>query len=180
MNVWRVTIKWHLLPWQGPSFLSGTRPTRLVTGTTQHSLVLTLFSLGGVIVTPPDLKSKFSVGNSASNTHKTTWLFAFLPNESDGTKFGPCFFIGLDLRDRFARSLLGENGYFIVFWHFRPNFKLILHTSKWILCHQKFLELFIYILGSLQHNFYGHWDCLSWKLIGGVTFTPPQASSIIF
>ena len=135
---------------------------------------------GGVIVTPPDLKSKFSVGNSASNNHKTTWLFAFLPNESDGTKFGPCFFIGLDLRDRFARSLLGENGYFIVFWHFRPNFKLILHTSKWILCHQKFLELFIYILGSLQHNFYGHWDCLSWKLIGGVTFTPPQASSIIF
>ncbi len=25
------------------------------------------------------------------------------------------FFIGLDLRDRFARSLLGKNGYFIVF-----------------------------------------------------------------
>ena len=141
-------------------------------------LLLTLFSLGGVIVTPPDLKSKFSVGNSASNNHKTTWLLAFLPNESDGTKFGPCFFIGLDLRDRFARSLLGENGYFIVFWHFRPNFKLILHTSKWILCHQKFLELFIYILGSLQHNFYDHWDCLSWKLIGGVTFTP-RASSMI-
>ena len=89
---------------------------------------------------PPeyDIKSKFSVGNSASNTPETTWLFVFWPNGSDGTKFGRCFYIGLDLRDRFARSLLGENGYFFVFWHFRPSFKLILHTSKWMLCKQKF------------------------------------------
>jgi len=85
------------------------------------------------------------------------------------------FCIGLDLRDSFSRSLLGENGYFIVFWHFRPNFKLILHTSKWILCKQKFWELFISILGSLQHKFYGHLDCLNRKFIGGVTFTPPRA-----
>ena len=70
----------------------------------------------------------------------------------------------------------GENGYFIVFWHFRPSFKLILHTSKWILCKQKFWELFISILGSLQHKFYGHLDCLNRKFIGGVTFTrPPRA-----
>ena len=104
--------------------------------------------------------------------------FLFWPNGSDGTKFGQCFFIGLDLRDSFSRSLLGENGYFIVFWHFRPSFKLILHTSKWILCKQKFWELFISILGSLQHKFYGHLDCLNRKFIGGVTFTPPRACPI--
>ena len=131
---------------------------------------------GGVIVTPPDIKSKFSVENSASNIPDTTWLLVFWPNGLNGTKFGRCFFIGLDLRDSFSRSLLGENGYFIVFWHFRPNFKLILHTSKWILCKQKFWELFISILGSLQHKFYGHLDCLNRKFIGGVTFTPPGLS----
>ena len=113
--------------------------------------------------------------NSASNIPDTTWLLVFWPNGLNGTKFGRCFFIGLDLRDSFSRSLLGENGYFIVFWHFRPNFKLILHTSKWILCKQKFWELFISILGSLQHKFYGHLDCLNRKFIGGVTFTPPRA-----
>ena len=113
--------------------------------------------------------------NSASNIPDTTWLLVFWPNGLNGTKFGWCFFIGLDLRDSFSRSLLGENGYFIVFWHFRPSFKLILHTSKWILCKQKFWELFISILGSLQHKFYGHLDCLNRKFIGGVTFTPPRA-----
>ena len=123
------------------------------------------FSLGGgVIFPPPDIKSKFSVENSASNIPDTTWLLVFWPNGLNGTKFGRCFFIGLDLRDSFSRSLLGENGYFIVFWHFRPNFKLILHTSKWILCKQKFWELFISILGSLQHKFYGHLDCLNRQL----------------
>ena len=116
--------------------------------------------------------------NSASNIPDTTWLLVFWPNGLNGTKFGRCFFIGLDLRDSFSRSLLGENGYFIVFWHFRPNFKLILHTSKWILCKQKFWELFISILGSLQHKFYGHLDCLNRKFIGGVTFTPPRACPI--
>ena len=141
-----------------------------------NAIVLTLFSPGGgIIVTPPDIKSKFSVENSASNIPDTTWLLVFWPNGLNGTKFGRCFFIGLDLRDSFSRSLLGENGYFIVFWHFRPNFKLILHTSKWILCKQKFWELFISILGSLQHKFYGHLDCLNRKFIGGVTFTPPRA-----
>ena len=25
---------------------------------------------------------------------------------------------------------------------------------------------FIYIIGSIQHNFYGHWDCQYWKFIG--------------
>ena len=61
-----------------------------------------------------------------------------------------CFFIGMDLRDFFARNLLGENGYFIRFWHFRPNFELVLHTSKWLLCPQKVWKLFIYILVSIQ------------------------------
>ena len=106
-------------------------------GTWTPKLLLTLFSPGGVIVPPPDIKSKFSVENSASNIPDTTWLLVFWPNGLNGTKFGRCFFIGLDLRDSFSRSLLGENGYFIVFWHFRPNFKLILHTSKWMLCKQK-------------------------------------------
>ena len=78
--------------------------------------------------------------NSASNIPDTTWLLVFWPNGLNGTKFGRCFFIGLDLRDSFSRSLLGENGYFIVFWHFRPSFKLILHTSKWLLCNQKFWD----------------------------------------
>ena len=39
----------------------------------------------------------------------------FWPNESDGTKFSPCFYIGLSLSDTFAKSLLSKNGYFIGF-----------------------------------------------------------------
>ena len=39
-------------------------------------------------------------------------------------------FIGLGLSDTFAKSLLSENGYFIGFWQFWPNFRLILHTPK--------------------------------------------------
>ena len=62
--------------------------------------------------------------------HKTPWLFTFWPNESDGTKFSPCFYIWLGLSDTFAKSLLSENGYFIGFWHFWPNFRLIIHTPK--------------------------------------------------
>ena len=83
---------------------------------------------------------------------ETSWLPQFYPNESNGTKFSACFFIGMGLRAFFARNLLGENGYFIGFWHFRPNFELVLHTSKWLLCHQKVWKLFIYILVSIQHN----------------------------
>ena len=124
------------------------------------------------IVTPPDIKSKFSVENSASNIPDTTWLLVFWPNGSNGTKFGQCFLLGW-ISETVSWGKWGENGYFIVFWHFRPSFKLILHTSKWILCKQKFWELFISILGSLQHKFYGHLDCLNRKFIGGVTFTPP-------
>ena len=35
---------------------------------------------------------------------------------------------------------------------FRLHFKLILHTSKCILCPQKVWKQFIYVLGSIQHN----------------------------
>jgi len=35
-----------------------------------------------------------------------------------GTKFGRWFYIRLDFRDSFTRSLLSENGYFIVFYIF--------------------------------------------------------------
>ena len=83
---------------------------------------------------------------------ETPWLPQFYTNESNGTKFSACFYIGMGLRDFFARNSLGENGYFIGFWDFRPHFKLILHSSKWILCPQKVWKLFIYVLGSIQHN----------------------------
>ena len=93
---------------------------------------------------------------SGFEDHETSWLYAFLPNESDGTKFGQCFFIGLGLRESFARNLLGENGYFIGFWHFRPNFKLLWHASKWTLCLQKCWILLIYYVVRLQYNFHAH------------------------
>ena len=83
---------------------------------------------------------------------ETPWLSQFYTNESNGTKFSTCFYIGMGLRDFFVRTSLGENGYFIGFWDFLPYFKLILHTSKWILCPQKVWKLFIYVLGSIQHN----------------------------
>ena len=82
--------------------------------------------------------------------HETSWLYAFEPNESDGTKFGQCFFIGLGLSESFARTLLGENGYFIGFWHFRPNSKLLWCASKWTLCLQKCWILLIYYVVRLQ------------------------------
>ena len=75
---------------------------------------------------------------------ETPWLSQFYTNESNGTKFSTCFYIGMGLRDFFVRTSLGENGYFIGFWDFLPYFKLTLHTSKWILCPQKVWKLFIY------------------------------------
>ena len=61
----------------------------------------------------------------------TCYVKALLSMGKQGTKsFARDFFIGMGVRDFFARNSLGENGYFIGFGDFRPNFKLILHTSK--------------------------------------------------
>ena len=77
------------------------------------------------------------------------------------------FFIGLGLSESFARTLLGENGYFIGFWHFRPNFKLLWHASKWTLCLQKCWILLIYYVVRLQYNFHAHGKSQRWKTKGG-------------
>ena len=108
--------------------------------------------------------------------HETSWLYAFEPNESDGTKFGQCFFIGLGLSESFARNLLGENGYFIGFWHFRPNFKLLWHASKWTLCLQKCWILLIYYVVILQYNFHAHGKSLKRKTKGGQICPPPGSA----
>ena len=113
---------------------------------------------------------------SGFKDHKTSWLYAFLPNESDGTKFGQCFFIGLGLSESFARTLLGENGYFIGCWHFRPNFKILWHASKRTLCLQKCWILIIYYVVILQYNFHAHGKSLKRKTRGG-KFAPPPGSA---
>ena len=82
---------------------------------------------------------------------ETSWLPQFYTNGANGTKFSPCFFIGMGFRNRFARNLQGKNGYFIGFWDFRPNFDLVLHTSKWLLCHQKALKLFTRVPRNRWH-----------------------------
>ena len=107
---------------------------------------------GGGGIRPPWQKIYFFNMKTGFNDPETPWLPQFYTNESNGTKFSACFYIGMGLRDFFARNSLGENGYFIGFWDFRPHFKLILHSSKWILCPQKVWKLFIYVLGSIQHN----------------------------
>ena len=71
-------------------------------------------------------------------------------------KFAQCFFIGLGLSESFARTLLGKNGYFIGFWHFCPNFKILWHASEWTLCLQKCWILLIYYVVRLQYNFHAH------------------------
>ena len=106
---------------------------------------------GGGGFRPPWQKILFFNMKTGFKDPETPWLSQFYTNESNGTKFSTCFYIGMGLRDFFVRTSLGENGYFIGFWDFLPYFKLILHTSKWILCPQKVWKLFIYILGSIQH-----------------------------
>ena len=52
---------------------------------------------------------------------ETPWLPQFYTNGSNGTKFNTFFYIGMGLRDFFARNSLGENGYFIGFEIFPPT-----------------------------------------------------------
>ena len=99
--------------------------------------ILTLERPGGGWNSPPRHKILFFNMKTDFKDAETPWLSQFYPNGLIGTKFSKCFFIGMGLRNRLARTLLGENGYFIGFWHFRPNFELVLHTSKWLLCPQK-------------------------------------------
>ena len=92
---------------------------------------------GGGIHPPPWQKILFFNMKTGFKDPETPWLSQFYTNESNGTKFSTCFYIRMGLRDFFVRTSLGENGYFIGFWEFHPYFKLILHTSKRILCHFK-------------------------------------------
>ena len=85
---------------------------------------------------------------------------------------------GTVLRGEFC-VLLGENGYFLEFGHFCPNFKLIWHISKWILWHQKFWEVFIYILGVYQHNTLGHMESLNWKSIVRITISQVKCTTVM-
>ena len=61
-------------------------------------------------------------------------------------------------------ALLSYFGIFVQF----SNLSYILPSEYY--GNKKFWELFIAILGSLQHKFYGHLDCLNRKFIGGGTF----------
>ena len=139
-----------------------------LSGDILSNLILTLERPGGGGIRPPWQKILFFNMKTGFKDPETPWLPQFYTNESNGTKFSACFYIGMGLRDFFARNSLGENGYFIGFWDFRPHFKLILHTSKWILCPQKVWKLFIYVLGSIQH-----WEPLNWKSMGGGAESPP-------
>ena len=124
---------------------------RVTTAIIDYYGVLTLERPGGGI-RPPWQKILFFNMKTGFKDPETPWLSQFYTNESNGTKFSTCFYIGMGLRDFFVRTSLGENGYFFGFWDYRPHFKLILHTSKWILCPQMVWKLFIYILVNIQHN----------------------------
>ena len=141
-----------------------------------YAEVLNPWKTGGGWNSPPWHKILFFNMKTDFKDAETSWLPQFYPNGSNGTKFSTCFFIGMGFRNRFVRNLLGENGYFIGFWHFRPNFKLLWHASKWTLCLQKCWILLIYYVVILQYNFHAHGKSLKRKTKGGANLLPPPGS----
>ena len=68
------------------------------------------------------------------------------------------FFIGFGLSDTFARSLLGENGYFIGFWHFKIRMPFCTNNylnnkSGLFSCPDRILDYFSYILFTFSTTF---------------------------
>ena len=94
------------------------------------------------------------------------WLFAFQPNESDGTKFVQWILVSEELTRR--------KWLFFGFWHFRPFFKRLWHPSKWSLCLQKFWILLIYYVMRLQHNLHAHGKSPKRKTKGGGGISFPR------